>query len=140
MEKIQITGDFIKLDALLKFAALVASGGEAKRVVADGLVAVNGETCLMRGKKIRPGDALCPQKCVTLHAEINTSDIMKQTSRGLAPSLNTGHSTFTGARQRLAVALARQLTAFNLNFGDGEATGIRSLTPDPGLTPNRFAA
>jgi ribosome-associated protein len=58
MEKIQITGDFIKLDALLKYAALVASGGEAKRVVSDGLVAVNGETCLMRGKKIRPGDVV----------------------------------------------------------------------------------
>ncbi|MER2234974.1 MAG: RNA-binding S4 domain-containing protein [Candidatus Limivicinus sp.] len=58
MEKVSITGEFIKLDALLKFAALVASGGEAKRVVADGLVAVNGETCLMRGKKIRPGDTV----------------------------------------------------------------------------------
>ena len=58
MEKIQITGDFIKLDALLKYADLVASGGEAKRVVSDGLVAVNGETCLMRGKKIRPGDVV----------------------------------------------------------------------------------
>ena len=58
MEKISITGEFIKLDALLKYAALVASGGEAKRVVADGLVAVNGETCLMRGKKIRPGDVV----------------------------------------------------------------------------------
>ena len=58
METVSIAGEFIKLDALLKFAALVASGGEAKRVVADGLVAVNGETCLMRGKKIRPGDTV----------------------------------------------------------------------------------
>ena len=58
METVSITGDFIKLDALLKYASLVASGGEAKRVVADGLVAVNGETCLMRGKKIRPGDTV----------------------------------------------------------------------------------
>ena len=58
METVSITGEFIKLDALLKYAALVASGGEAKRVVADGLVAVNGETCLMRGKKIRPGDTV----------------------------------------------------------------------------------
>ena len=58
MEKISITGDFIKLDSLLKYAALVASGGEAKRVVADGLVAVNGEVCLMRGKKIHPGDVV----------------------------------------------------------------------------------
>ena len=56
METVSITGDFIKLDALLKYASLVASGGEAKRVVADGLVAVTGEICLMRGKKIRPGD------------------------------------------------------------------------------------
>ena len=56
--KIIIKTEFIKLDALLKYAALVASGGEAKRVVADGLVAVNGETCLMRGKKIRPGDTV----------------------------------------------------------------------------------
>ena len=56
METVKITGEFIKLDALLKYASLVASGGEAKRVVADGLVAVNGEICLMRGKKIRPGD------------------------------------------------------------------------------------
>ncbi len=48
METISITGDFIKLDALLKYAALVASGGEAKRVIADGLVAVNGEPCFMR--------------------------------------------------------------------------------------------
>lgn len=58
METITISGDFIKLDALLKYAALVGSGGEAKAVVADGLVSVNGEVCLMRGKKIRPGDVV----------------------------------------------------------------------------------
>ena len=58
MEKISITGDFIKLDSLLKYASLTASGGEAKRVIADGLVAVNGEVCLMRGKKIHPGDVV----------------------------------------------------------------------------------
>ena len=58
MEKINISGDFIKLDALLKYAALVGSGGEAKAVIADGLVSVNGEVCLMRGKKIRPGDVV----------------------------------------------------------------------------------
>jgi len=58
MEKISITGDFIKLDSLLKYASLTASGGEAKRVIADGLVAVNNEVCLMRGKKIHPGDVV----------------------------------------------------------------------------------
>lgn len=56
MEKIAITTEFIKLDALLKFAAMVMSGGEAKTVIADGMVRVNGEVCTMRGKKIRPGD------------------------------------------------------------------------------------
>ena len=53
---IQITTEFIKLDALLKFAALVGTGGEAKYVIAEGLVKVNGEVCTMRGKKMRPGD------------------------------------------------------------------------------------
>ena len=56
MEKISISTDFIKLDALLKFAALVGTGGEAKYVIQEGLVKVNGEVCTMRGKKIFPGD------------------------------------------------------------------------------------
>ena len=56
MTNIRIETDFIKLDALLKFAGAVMSGGEAKTAVAEGCVKVNGETCLMRGKKIRPGD------------------------------------------------------------------------------------
>ena len=56
MEKIAITTEYIKLDAFLKFAAAVGTGGEAKTVIADGLVGVNGETCTMRGKKLRPGD------------------------------------------------------------------------------------
>lgn len=58
MEKIEITSEFIKLDSLLKFAALVASGGEAKTAIAEGLVKVNGEVCEMRGKKIHPGDTV----------------------------------------------------------------------------------
>lgn len=56
MEKIAIETEYIKLDALLKFAAMVGTGGEAKLVIADGLVKVNGEVCTMRGKKLRPGD------------------------------------------------------------------------------------
>lgn len=58
MEKIKITTEFIKLDALLKFASLVGSGGEAKALIQDGMVSVNGEICTMRGKKIRPGDVV----------------------------------------------------------------------------------
>ena len=58
MEKLAITTEFIKLDAALKFANLVGSGGEAKTVIQDGYVLVNGEVCTMRGKKLRPGDTL----------------------------------------------------------------------------------
>lgn len=56
--KISITTEFIKLDALLKFSSLVSSGGEAKNLIQDGLVLVNGEVCTMRGKKIRSGDTV----------------------------------------------------------------------------------
>ena len=56
MKIISITTEYIKLQDLLKFAAVTETGGEAKQVIADGMVAVNGETCTMRGKKIRPGD------------------------------------------------------------------------------------
>ena len=56
MEQIAITTEFIKLDAFLKFANAVSSGGEAKVLIADGLVSVNREVCTMRGKKLRPGD------------------------------------------------------------------------------------
>ena len=58
MEKITIETEFIKLDALLKYASLVGTGGEAKYVIGEGLVRVNGEVCTMRGKKIRPGDTV----------------------------------------------------------------------------------
>lgn len=58
MEKIKIETEFIKLDALLKYTVLVGSGGEAKTVIADGMVSVNGAVCTMRGKKIRPGDTV----------------------------------------------------------------------------------
>ncbi len=58
MSEIKITTEFIKLDALLKFASFVGSGGEAKMLIQDGQVLVNGEVCTMRGKKIRPGDTV----------------------------------------------------------------------------------
>ena len=56
MEIIQIKTDFIKLDSLLKYASLTGTGGEAKYVIQEGMVKVNGEVCTMRGKKIYPGD------------------------------------------------------------------------------------
>jgi ribosome-associated protein len=56
MKEIQITTEFIKLDQLMKFADMVQSGGEAKLLIAQGLVLVNDEICTQRGKKIRNGD------------------------------------------------------------------------------------
>lgn len=56
MEKISIVTEYIKLDSLLKLAALVVTGGEAKYVISEGMVTVNGEVCTQRGKKLRPGD------------------------------------------------------------------------------------
>jgi len=58
MEKqiIFIDTEFIKLQDLLKFAGLVETGGQAKILIQDGFVTVNGEICTMRGKKIRNGD------------------------------------------------------------------------------------
>ena len=56
MNETLISTDFIRLDAFMKFESLVASGGEAKQLIAEGLVGVNGETCTMRGKKLYPGD------------------------------------------------------------------------------------
>ena len=56
MENVVIQTEFIKLQDLLKFANLVSTGGEAKERIQAGEVSVGGEVCLMRGKKIRPGD------------------------------------------------------------------------------------
>ena len=58
MDSILIHTDFIKLDAMLKFAGLVETGGEAKLLIQQGQVQVNGEVCTMRGKKCRPGDVV----------------------------------------------------------------------------------
>lgn len=56
MENIYISTEYIKLDQLLKFVNAVEGGGMAKNVILDGLVKVNGEVELQRGKKLREGD------------------------------------------------------------------------------------
>ena len=58
MEEVAISTEFIKLDALLKFAGIAETGGDAKLIVQDGEVCVNGEVTTERGKKIRPGDVV----------------------------------------------------------------------------------
>ena len=51
-----ISTEFIKLESALKLSNAVSSGGEAKALIQDGQVMVNGEACTMRGKKLYPGD------------------------------------------------------------------------------------
>ena len=58
METIQITTEFIRLDSFLKLTGMVDTGGQAKFVIQGGEVEVNGDTCTMRGKKLRPGGAV----------------------------------------------------------------------------------
>jgi ribosome-associated protein len=54
--EINIHTPFIKLDSFLKLSGETQTGGQAKELIAAGLVRVNGEVCTMRGKKLRPGD------------------------------------------------------------------------------------
>ena len=54
--QVSITTEYIKLQDAMKFANIVYSGGEAKTLIQEGEVKVNGEVCTMRGKKLRPGD------------------------------------------------------------------------------------
>lgn len=56
MEKVTIRDEFIRLDQFLKFVNEVSSGGEAKIMILEGHVTVNGETAHQRGKKIRKDD------------------------------------------------------------------------------------
>ncbi|MBQ6152223.1 MAG: RNA-binding S4 domain-containing protein [Ruminococcus sp.] len=61
MMKIKIDEEYIKLDSLMKFSGLCATGGEAKYLIQNGEVLLNGEICTQRGKKIRCGDRVTYQ-------------------------------------------------------------------------------
>ena len=56
IKNLTIKEEFIKLDAALKLAGFVSTGGHAKMVIQDGLVKVNDEVCLQRGKKLHLGE------------------------------------------------------------------------------------
>ena len=96
MQKILIHTEFIKLDALLKYAGLCETGGEAKELVQGGAVKVNGEVCTMRGKKCRAGDVIeldgqtvevgQGQLCVCFHWKLRITAILRQRSWNLAGS------------------------------------------------------
>lgn len=59
METIKLKDDFIKLGQAIKAAGLVESGVEAKIVIQDGLVTVNGNVETQRGKKLIGGEVVC---------------------------------------------------------------------------------
>ena len=61
MNKISIDTEYIKLDSAMKLAGVVSLGSEAKHAILDGLVTVNGEVELRRGRKLRPGDGFSYQ-------------------------------------------------------------------------------
>ncbi len=56
LKEIKIDTEFIKLEQFMKYTSMVNTGGEAKMLIAQGLVLVNGEICTQRGKKLRSGD------------------------------------------------------------------------------------
>lgn len=57
-EVVRIQTDTIKLDAFLKFAGAVQTGGSAKYMIQSGRVRVNGEVCTARGHKLKDGDRI----------------------------------------------------------------------------------
>lgn len=58
MEKVKISTEYIKLEQLMKLAGMVGSGSDAKLLIGEGVVKVNGNVEIQRGKKLRPGDTV----------------------------------------------------------------------------------
>ncbi|NMA24722.1 MAG: RNA-binding S4 domain-containing protein [Clostridiales bacterium] len=71
---VYIESEFIRLDALLKFACVAQSGGQAKLLIQEGRAAINGVISTQRGKKIYPGDMVLIQdnvlKIIGAHKDI----------------------------------------------------------------------
>ena len=65
MRKLTFTleAEFIRLDDLLKVNGCVETGGQAKMLIQGGGVTLNGETCTMRGKKLRGGEVIYVREC-----------------------------------------------------------------------------
>ena len=58
MEKVYFVDEYVTLNQFLKIAGIAYTGGEGKEMIQEGLVFVNGEQELRRGKKIRKGDEI----------------------------------------------------------------------------------
>lgn len=68
MKEIKFNTEFIKLQQFIKLSKVVGQGSDAKILILDGIVKVNGEICLERGKKIRNGDIIEIEKVGTFKA------------------------------------------------------------------------
>lgn len=66
MRSVSIRGESIRLDQLLKWAALVQSGGEAKVLIQNSQVSVNGEVETRRGRQVHVGDTVTVDESVSL--------------------------------------------------------------------------
>ena len=111
VEKISIETDFIKLDSLLKYAALVGTGGEAKYAISEGMVSVNGEVCTMRGKKIYPGD-----KVAFDEFDPGTNVISGQNAQGKTNLLESVYMLSCGRSFR--TRFDRELVGFGFSSAD----------------------
>ena len=58
MKEIKISTEFIKLDQFLKHVGVVQTGGQAKMMIKDGMIKLNKEVVIERGKKIRKDDII----------------------------------------------------------------------------------
>jgi ribosome-associated protein len=58
MEKVYFHTEFVKLQQLMKLADVVGQGSDAKMLIQEGYVKLNGEVCTMRGKKVYDGDIM----------------------------------------------------------------------------------
>jgi ribosome-associated protein len=58
MKEVEINTDHIKLEQLLKWAGIASTGSDAKHIIAEGAVKLNGFVELQRGKKVRDGDVV----------------------------------------------------------------------------------
>ena len=66
---VEITTEYIRLQDAMKLANAASTGGEAKLMIQEGQILVNGEICLMRGKKLRPGDRfVCQGQAYQIYA------------------------------------------------------------------------
>jgi len=73
VKNVYITGDYIRLDALLKFASIASTGGEAKHIIKNDMVFVCGELCNQRGKKIKIGEIVRYENSTLLVKSYRTS-------------------------------------------------------------------